>query len=61
MITLDPKYLKSEKVRCEKCGKVFIKKPYSSVYSTRNGSLITLCDKCANIELQSGNINDIIY
>ena len=47
MISLPPRYLKPQKVRCEKCGKIFTKEPYSSVYSTRKGSLVTLCDSCA--------------
>lgn len=61
MISLDPKYLKPKKVRCEKCGNIFTKEPYSSVYSTRKGGLVTLCDSCAKPELQSGNISMIIY
>lgn len=61
MISLHPDYLKPEKVRCEKCGKIFIKEPYSSVYSTRKGRLVTLCDSCANSELKAGNISMLIY
>ena len=61
MICLDPKYLKPQKVRCEKCRKFFTKEPYSSVYSTRSGRLVTLCDSCAKPELESGNISFLIY
>lgn len=61
MISLPPRYLKPQKVRCEKCGKIFTKEPYSSVYSTRKGSLVTLCDSCAKPELQLGNISMMIY
>lgn len=61
MISLDPKFLKPEKARCEKCGKVFTKEPYSSVYSTRKGNLVTLCDSCANLERKAGNISCILY
>lgn len=61
MISLDPKYLKPEKARCEKCGKVFTKEPYTSVYSTRKGGLITLCDSCAKTELELGKISFLLH
>ena len=39
MITTDPKYNKPEKCICARCGKTFIRSPWSSVYSTNKRHL----------------------
>lgn len=51
---------KSEKI-CKKCGTHFIAEPFTTTYSTKNGQLITLCDKCAKIELEAGRVTRVLY
>lgn len=60
MIITDPKYNQPESARCEKCGKIFMKQPWSDVYSSREG-LIILCPKCAAEELEKGTVSNILY
>ena len=39
MLTTNPEFNRSEKCICDKCGKKFIRSPWSSVYSTNKRHL----------------------
>ena len=59
-ITTNPEYNKPCKAKCDKCGVVFIREPWSGVYS-KGGIPVALCDSCALEELKAGRISEVLF
>ena len=73
MLTTNPEHNQPTQCTCAKCGKRFMKHPWSGTYSV-NGNhsypyqdkddipfLVTLCNDCANIEHRANRIGQILY
>lgn len=70
MLTTNPEHNKPVEVICAKCGRRFVKGPWTSAYSAnisykyadpQDCGLVTLCEDCAKKELDADNVGLIMY
>lgn len=72
MLTTNPEHNRPTRCTCAKCGKSFMKQPWSGTYSV-NGNhyypyadpdefpLVVLCDECSAEELRANHIGMLLY
>lgn len=72
MLTTNPEHNRPNECTCAKCGRRFMKSPWSGTYSIKcNYSypyqeddgipLVVLCENCAKEELRANRVGTILY